>query len=316
MKKFYVWQLLVMLLLLAANPYSGVGQTGGNECNRCLAVDPDPCNGCTDWYTPVGCDVRLRVRILVANLNQGEDIVKDSTYQLPTGYPLLYLEHTIEGNTGVSLANAFKFSHYAQTSGGAVPMFEQIIDIFFNIEDQCDETPGGFVPETTLRLITYDQFNNVILYPMYLYSAEDDIFSCLVFVETCNYCDNPLEVCPPGPTSPIYEVDEFVPCTSCNGEIREDNDEDQGQEQLNNLFKASPNPFTDQIEIKYQFAERTTAQIELLDLNGRVIHRQVVKPSEQSGYVQIDASNLANGIYYCRMTSAHNQQVIRLLKMD
>lgn len=304
-------------MLLAISPLIGVGQTGGggNDCSRCLAVDNDPCNGC-GWFFPNNCDAILRVRIMVANLNEGQDIEKNAIYDLPDGYPLLYLEHYIDGALGVNLVNAFRYSHNAQTAGGLVPMFEQFVNIPFNIQDQCGDNPNGFMPDVLLKLITYDQFNNTILYPMHVYSAEDDIFSCLVFVETCNYCNNSLEVCPPTSGLPLYTVDEFISCDNCNAEPRDQYEEEDQQQLLSDRFTATPNPFQDVIDINYQFTGDKPAQIELLDVNGRVVYQKSIPLADQQGFLRIDANQLVNGIYYCRMISASSQKVVRLIKLN
>ncbi|MEM9819869.1 MAG: T9SS type A sorting domain-containing protein [Bacteroidota bacterium] len=325
MKTFYVRQSLLMFLLLALSPFIAIGQgdknngnTGGgngsgNDCTRCLAIDHDPGTG---WLYYDGCNINLRVRVTVANLNQGEAIKDNFIYQLPSGYPLLYLEHSINGSQGINLVNAFRFSHYAQTAGGTVPMFEQFVNISFDVASLCQENPGGFNPEILLKLVTYDALNNIILYPVHLYSGEDDIFSCLVFVETCNYCNNSLEVCPPNSGLPIYPVDEFIDCEECNAGLREDNGGEYERRDLPEQLSASPNPFRDVIDVQYQFAGDKAAQIDLMDVNGRLVYQRSIAPGDRQSRLSIDASHLANGVYYCRMTTASSQKVIRLIKMN
>ncbi len=69
------------------------------------------------------------------------------------------------------------------------------------------------------------------------------------------------------------------------------------------LFEATPNPTTGLINITVEMSQRADLQLSVMDISGKVYHRATVSQSSQS--LQIDLSDLAQGLYLIRLTNGH-----------
>ncbi|MEM8908049.1 MAG: T9SS type A sorting domain-containing protein, partial [Bacteroidota bacterium] len=274
---------------------NGGGTTNGNTCTRCQAVNKGSGNG-SQLFEVEGCQVTFYIQVYVANLNQGDTIVPDSIYTLPSGHASLYLESTNSGQNSYYSLNSFRFSHYAGIYLD-IPVFVQEVNLSFSIADQCVEGTTGFTSDIELRLVTpvSGAYN---AYPMGTYSGITDIFSCQVFAETCSYCPPDLDPCPAGNPNE-YEIQEYVPCGECRADPKSAGNQSKAIRAFAaNTFSVAPNPFSDHFELSYELTEAQTMDIELLDTNGKVLQRMSFSPQETAGRLKVNTSQLPSGLYY------------------
>jgi len=80
-----------------------------------------------------------------------------------------------------------------------------------------------------------------------------------------------------------------------------------------NMSQNYPNPFNPVTMIKYQLPKAGFVAIKLYDQLGRVTGT-LYEGNRQAGYYQlsVDGSNLASGIYFCRITTDDFTKVIKM----
>jgi hypothetical protein len=75
-----------------------------------------------------------------------------------------------------------------------------------------------------------------------------------------------------------------------------------------------PNPFKDITTIRYQLNERNHTQLSVYDLYGKLVNVLVNQGQEAGMYnTQFDASNLPEGVYYCKLTSGNHSVTSKLV---
>ena len=79
------------------------------------------------------------------------------------------------------------------------------------------------------------------------------------------------------------------------------------------MFQNYPNPFNPVTLIKYQIPKSAYVSIKLYDQLGRET-QALYEGNQQAGHYQVtvDGSNLASGIYFCRINSADYSKVIKM----
>jgi hypothetical protein len=82
--------------------------------------------------------------------------------------------------------------------------------------------------------------------------------------------------------------------------------------QLN--FTAYPNPFSSHCQIRFSLPQPETVQIDLYNLSG---HKVATIANEMYGSgeheVSVNAENLGNGVYFCRITAGAYSEIIKLI---
>ena len=80
------------------------------------------------------------------------------------------------------------------------------------------------------------------------------------------------------------------------------------------LFPNYPNPFNPGTEIKYQLAERSDVELSVYNTLGQVV-RNLVKNEQAAGVysVRFDASSLASGVYFCKMSAGRFVQMRKMI---
>ncbi len=80
-----------------------------------------------------------------------------------------------------------------------------------------------------------------------------------------------------------------------------------------NLLQNYPNPFNPVTTLKYQIPVSAYVSIKLYDQLGREM-LALYEGNQQAGYYQltVDGSNLASGIYYCKINSSDYSKVIKM----
>jgi len=81
-----------------------------------------------------------------------------------------------------------------------------------------------------------------------------------------------------------------------------------------NMFQNYPNPFNPVTTIKYQLPKAGYLTIKLYDQLGRELGI-LYEGNQQAGYyrVMVDGTNLASGIYFCRLNAADYSKIIKMM---
>jgi hypothetical protein len=84
---------------------------------------------------------------------------------------------------------------------------------------------------------------------------------------------------------------------------------------LDENWEVFPNPFKDQVVLRWLQGSDEMAKVELLDLNGRLLLEQAW-PVQQIPEMQLQLSDLAEGIYFLRVSNGEGKQSLsKLLKL-
>ncbi|WP_210489228.1 T9SS type A sorting domain-containing protein [Rufibacter aurantiacus] len=79
---------------------------------------------------------------------------------------------------------------------------------------------------------------------------------------------------------------------------------------------VSPNPFTKEVSISINSVEERIVQVELYDLNQKLIYHETATVTSGKVTLTRDLSRLANGVYILRITGTSLSEVIRVVKED
>jgi hypothetical protein len=79
-------------------------------------------------------------------------------------------------------------------------------------------------------------------------------------------------------------------------------------------FVLYPVPVTDQLRIRYEQKKGGIAQVEIADMQGRIVYRQVVHNQSGNGEETINLSQLAKGLYLCRLQHGDQIETCSFLK--
>ncbi|GEM_PF-1187121 len=76
---------------------------------------------------------------------------------------------------------------------------------------------------------------------------------------------------------------------------------------INHLEQNYPNPFSGQTTINYSLGKTTSVELNVMDINGRVV-RQLVNSTQESGRHKIgfDSSGLTTGVYFYQLKTGNN----------
>ena len=81
-------------------------------------------------------------------------------------------------------------------------------------------------------------------------------------------------------------------------------------------MKAYPNPTSGYISVDLMGYTEGGAQIEILDLTGRIVQRTQQKLIDGYNTLELDMSNLSSGLYLVRIKDSDNHEaVVRVSKM-
>ena len=83
------------------------------------------------------------------------------------------------------------------------------------------------------------------------------------------------------------------------------------------VVSVYPNPFVNTVNVSIQTTEATTAKVELVDMQGRVITTEVVKVANGGAYHEVKGTNnLSSGIYFVNVTVNGVSQTTKVTKVD
>jgi hypothetical protein len=78
-----------------------------------------------------------------------------------------------------------------------------------------------------------------------------------------------------------------------------------GEPKMENSISVWPNPFTDITVLEYNLTENNNAQIEIIDLNGKMI--KPIRINDKSGKVELNLSQQAEGVYQYRFINGNEE---------
>ncbi len=102
----------------------------------------------------------------------------------------------------------------------------------------------------------------------------------------------------------------IAPCTASLEEPRA-----PALRSINKQLKIGPNPVLNQLSVVFKFPfPKQQTQLEVYDCLGRRVIHQQLEPNAQ--YIQLDVSDLKNGIYYLNMANGRERMMRKFVKLD
>jgi len=74
------------------------------------------------------------------------------------------------------------------------------------------------------------------------------------------------------------------------------------------------NPVIDQLQISYETLKEGSVQAEIIDFQGRVLHRQTIRCQEGTNQATIPVAQLQRGLYLFRLQNGNNVETIKFIK--
>ena len=102
-------------------------------------------------------------------------------------------------------------------------------------------------------------------------------------------------------TSAVFEIKNEIP-TAVDPKTAIDN------------FTLSPNPTSGFIDLRFHLKEVTSVEVELNNVLGQSLSREVIKSSTDTMYYRFDLSNQNPGIYFVKVTYGNNTVVKRIVR--
>ena len=75
-----------------------------------------------------------------------------------------------------------------------------------------------------------------------------------------------------------------------------------------------PNPVIDQLQMSYETLKEGSVQVEIIDFQGRILHRQSISSQEGTNQATIPVTQLKKGLYLFRLQNGNNVETIKFIK--
>ena len=75
-----------------------------------------------------------------------------------------------------------------------------------------------------------------------------------------------------------------------------------------------PNPVIDQLQMSYEALQEGSVQAEIIDFQGRILHRQAISCQEGTNQATIPVAQLQRGLYLFRLQNGNNVETIKFIK--
>jgi len=75
-----------------------------------------------------------------------------------------------------------------------------------------------------------------------------------------------------------------------------------------------PNPVTDRLQVRYESVTEENVQVQLIDIQGRVLYQQNIKSQQGTNYVNIPVGSFQNGLYLCKLQKGNNIEISKFIK--
>ena len=262
--------------------------------------------------------------VRVANLV--DNPINNQSYTFTDDVGDIYYEYSVlNQTTTIGPINTFTFKgeHVSGGNGQDYPIFEFTSVMIMDLSEPCEAGTVPMMVPFSVRLL--DEYGN--LYPIMNFAAEDNVFSCQVFFETCNGCIHPPVGCNGG-SPPVYN--NLMACGVCgtcaksldlSGETPEVENNYQiadvpsTRAEISNGLNVQPNPFNDLLSVKYALESREDVLIEIFDSKGELV--QFIDAAETQGenVLNVNTSDFLNGLYFCRIKIGSEVFIRKVVKI-
>ena len=75
-----------------------------------------------------------------------------------------------------------------------------------------------------------------------------------------------------------------------------------------------PNPVMDQMKVSFQSAGTGNLQIDIIDIQGKVLQQQNISSQNGTNLFTINIAQLPQGLYLCRLQNGNKLETIKFLK--
>ncbi len=75
-----------------------------------------------------------------------------------------------------------------------------------------------------------------------------------------------------------------------------------------------PNPVIDQLQMSYETLKDGNVLVEIIDFQGRILHRQTISCQEGTNQATISVAQLQKGLYLFRLQNRKNIETIKFIK--
>lgn len=82
----------------------------------------------------------------------------------------------------------------------------------------------------------------------------------------------------------------------------------------NNTLILFPNPVIDQLHVQYVSSMSKKVQLQILDIQGRIILQKSFDSQSGINYATIQVSQLQHGLYFCRLQNGSKLETYKFLK--
>lgn len=82
----------------------------------------------------------------------------------------------------------------------------------------------------------------------------------------------------------------------------------------NRSIQIYPNPVVDEFTLTYQLTNKGSIQIDIVDLQGKVVFTKTVSQTEGIDQLKINVSKLPKGLYLCRLINGLSIETKKILK--
>ncbi len=86
-----------------------------------------------------------------------------------------------------------------------------------------------------------------------------------------------------------------------------------GNKESSNII-LYPNPVIDQLQISYESIKSDKVQVYIIDVQGKVVHQQMISSQNGTNLVTINVAQIPQGLYVCRVQSSNKIETIKFLK--
>jgi len=75
-----------------------------------------------------------------------------------------------------------------------------------------------------------------------------------------------------------------------------------------------PNPVIDELKLSFQSAGTGNLQVDIMDVQGKVLHQQTINSLNGANLYIINIAQLPQGLYLCRLQNGNKLETIKFLK--
>jgi len=75
-----------------------------------------------------------------------------------------------------------------------------------------------------------------------------------------------------------------------------------------------PNPVIDQLRIRYESVTTEKLQLQIMDVQGKVILQQTLSTHDGTNYITIPVAKLQHGLYLCRLQNGNKIELSKFIK--